>query len=91
MTQRAKYRAWRVENGKRVQEIEFEAKSLRAAKSRATKDLIVGYGVWHEGTVFLPSGEPVAGYHKQQHGRDGALGLHPTIDMIEITSQENNR
>ena len=79
-----RYRAWCRENRERVKEIEFEAKSLRAAKSRATKDLIVEYGVWSEGTVFLSSGETVIGYKKRQRGRAGALGFHPTIEMIEI-------
>ena len=82
----ARYRAWRITTqGGRVQEIEFEAKSLRAAKSRATKDLVVEYGVWCEGTVFLPTGEPVAGYHKREQGRSGAVGYNPQIDLIEIT------
>ena len=79
-----RYRAWRIQDNKRVQEIEFEAKTLRAAKTRATQDLVVEYGVWHEGTVFLPDGEPVMGYHKCQQGRAGALGFNPTIEMIEI-------
>lgn len=79
-----RYRAWRIENGKRVQKIEFEAKSLRAAKSKASKELVVEYGVWNEGTVFLTSGEPVQGYHKRQQGRDGAFGFNPQIDLIQI-------
>ena len=78
------YRAWRIENAKRVQEIEFEAKNLRAAKSRATQDLEVEYGVWQEGTVFLPSGEAVAGHIKREQGRDGAFGFNPQINLIEI-------
>lgn len=79
-----RFRAWRIENNQRVKEIEFEAKSLRAAKSRATRDLVVEYGVWQEGTIFLPNGDPVTGYKKRQQGRDGALGFQPTISMIEI-------
>ena len=83
-----RYRAWRVEDNERVQEIEFQAKSLRAAKSRATRDLVVEYGVWHEGTVFLPNGEMTQGHHKRQQGRAGAIGFYPTIDMIEIDDTE---
>ena len=79
-----RYRAWRIESGERVQEIEFEAKNLRAAKSKATQDLEVEYGVWHESTVFLPSGEAVQGFKKRQQGRDGALGFTPKIDLIQI-------
>ena len=84
------YRAWRVEDGERVKEIEFEAKNLRAAKMRATKDLVVEYGVWIEGTVFLPSGERVEEHRKQQLGRDGVFGFSPKIDLIEIPSEEEN-
>lgn len=82
-----RYRAWRIENCEKVKMIEFEVKSLRAAKIRATQDLIVEYGVWTQGTVFLPNRERVTGWSKAPQGRDGALGLSPKIDLIEI--QEN--
>ena len=86
----ARYRAWRMEDGKRVKEIEFEAKTLRAAKMRATKDLVVEYGVWTQGSVFLPNRERVDGYSKGLQGKDGALGFYPKIDLIEIPSEEEN-
>ena len=34
-----RYRAWHMKNGKGVKKIEFQAKSLRAAKSRARVNL----------------------------------------------------
>ena len=77
------YRAWRREKGERVQEIEFEAKSLRAAKSKATKDLVVDGG-WAESTIFL-NGEGVAGWKKRLPGPVGVLRTSLKIEMIEIT------
>ena len=78
-----RYRAWHMKNGKGVKKIEFQAKSLRAAKSRATRELAVEHGVWFQGTVFV-DGKAISGYIKRQQGIDGATGLNPTIDLIEV-------
>ena len=85
------YRAWRIENAKRVQEIEFEAKTLRAAKLKATQDLVVEYGLWTKSIVFLPSGKAAVVHKKWHQGSDGTIELSPKIQMIEVTSQENDR
>lgn len=80
------YRAWRLEDGKIVKEVEFDAPSIRSAKAKATKQLGVEHGTWNEGTIFLPDRSAVSGYTKSLQGRDGATGLYPTIQMVELTN-----
>ena len=83
-----KYCAWQTLNGKRVRTIHFSAKSLLSAKRHATQELVVQYGTWHEGTIFLPDGTQTQGWTKALKGKDGATGLYPRIEMIE--KEKNN-
>ena len=79
------YEAWKTRNEVCLERIIIEAKSLRSAKAKATRELEWEYGNWVETTVeFNENNEPIRGWKKGLGVRETALGYYTTLWLKEV-------